>query len=150
MTTLRRIKRELETLSTTKMEQYSVVPGTDDLYYWKATIIGPKDTPYEDTIFNIDIFLPTNYPYKPPNIIFKTRIYHPNINSQGYICLDILKDNWSPSLTISKVLLSILSLLSNPNPDDPLMPDLASLYKKDKNLYNKMIKEWTSKYSINN
>lgn len=76
-----------------------------------------------------------------------TPIYHPNINDKGGICLDILKDSWSPALTITKVLLSITSLLTDANPDDPLMPEIARLYKTDRQRYDATAREHTRKYA---
>lgn len=80
----------------------SAGPIGDDLFHWQATIMGPGDSPYSGGVFFLAIHFPTDYPFKPPKVNFTTRIYHPNINSNGSICLDILRDQWSPALTISK------------------------------------------------
>ena len=126
----------------------SAGPVGDDMFHWQATIMGPDDSPYSGGVFFLDIHFPADYPFKPPKVHFTTRIYHCNINSNGGICLDILKDQWSPALTISKVLLSICSLLTDPNPDDPLVPDIAQLLKTDKQRHDSTAREWTSKYAM--
>ena len=110
--------------------------------------MGPDDSPYSGGVFFLNIHFPTDYPFKPPKCNFTTRIYHPNINANGSICLDILKDQWSPALTTSKVLLSISSLLTDANPDDPLVPEIAHIYKTDKTKYEATAREWTRKYAM--
>merc|ERR1712022_50224 len=110
--------------------------------------MGPADSPYAGGVFFLTIHFPTDYPFKPPKVSFNTRIYHPNIDSNGSICLDILKDQWSPALTISKVLLSVCSLLTDPNPDDPLVPEIAHVFKTNQPLYENTAREWTGKYAV--
>ena len=115
--------------------------------HWQGTIFGPEDTPYSGGLFFLDITFPENYPFKPPKIYFKTKIYHCNINSRGGICLDILNKQWSPALTISKVLLSICSLMSDPNPDDPLVPEIAEMLKTNKKLHDANALQWTQQFA---
>jgi ubiquitin-conjugating enzyme E2 D/E len=110
-------------------------------------IFGPSDSPFQGGLFRLSIHFPSDYPFKPPILTFKTKIYHPNINAAGGICLDILKGQWSPALTISKVLLSILSLLTDANPSDPLVPEIADQYKRDRAAYDATAKLWTERYA---
>eukprot|EP01057_Protomagalhaensia_wolfi_P000475 Protomagalhaensia_wolfi_Nauph_80__474@NODE_1266_length_1622_cov_948_591282_g975_i0_p2_GENE_NODE_1266_length_1622_cov_948_591282_g975_i0NODE_1266_length_1622_cov_948_591282_g975_i0_p2_ORF_typecomplete_len148_score24_74UQ_con/PF00179_26/4_2e57ProkE2_B/PF14461_6/1_2e08RWD/PF05773_22/0_016UEV/PF05743_13/0_03_NODE_1266_length_1622_cov_948_591282_g975_i010381481 len=144
----KRINKELLDLQRDPPAGCSAGPVGDDMFHWQATIIGPEDSPYQGGVFFLSIQFPSDYPFKPPKVSFNTRIYHCNINSNGSICLDILKDQWSPALTLSKVLLSISSLLTDANPDDPLVPEIAALYKKDKDKHDQMAREWTRKYAV--
>jgi len=125
----------------------SAGPDGDDIRSWSATIIGPDDSPYAGGTFSLSIKFPDEYPFKPPKVQFKTKIYHPNISSQGGICVDILKDNWTPALTVSKVLLSICALMCEPNPDDPLMPEVARQFKTDRATYNEIAREYTRRHA---
>tara|TARA_B100001142_G_C14278681_1_gene633965 strand:- start:968 stop:1411 length:444 start_codon:yes stop_codon:yes gene_type:complete len=142
-----RIEAELKSITQDPPSNCSAAPEKEDIFHWTATIIGPAGSVYEGGIFNLSIEFPPNYPFKPPKIRFITRIYHPNINMSGGICLDILKDQWSPALTISKVLISICSLLDDPNPDDPLVPEIADIYVKNRLQYDLTAREWTQFYA---
>ena len=150
MTSLRRLTKELQEIRKDPPLNISAGPINDNLFEWEAVLLGPTETPYEGGVFVLNIHISKDYPMKPPNILFKTKIYHPNINSTGAICLDILKSNWSPSLTLSKLLLSICSLLNDPNCDDPLVPDIAKEYKQNYDLFVKNAKEWTQYYALHN
>jgi len=143
-----RLTRELADLIKNPPTNCSAGVVNDDIFHWRATITGPEDTPYYGGIFTLDIHFPTDYPFKAPKCNFTTKIYHPNINSAGSICVDILRDNWSPALTISKVLLSISSLLDEPNPDDPLEPEIAKEYKDNLEQFNSTAQSWTTIYAM--
>ena len=145
---LKRIQKELIDLGRDPPVNCSAGPTNEqDQFHWQATIMGPDDSPYTGGVFFLNIHFPPDYPFKPPKVTFTTKIYHANINSNGSICLDILKDQWSPALTISKVLLSISSLLTDPNPDDPLVPEIANLYKTNRAQHDTTAREWTQRYA---
>lgn len=116
-----RVQKELQECNKdTKVSGISIKPEADSLSHLMGTIPGPVDSPYEGGSFLIDIVLPDGYPFEPPKMKFLTKVWHPNISSQsGVICLDILKDQWSPALTLKTALVSIQALLSAPEPDDP-------------------------------
>ncbi|KAJ6418748.1 hypothetical protein OIU84_002010 [Salix udensis] len=172
----KRILKELKDLQKDPPTSCSAGPVAEDMFHWQATIMGPPDSPYAGGVFLVTIHFPPDYPFKPPKnhacsstvtkasftrglrfeplfcnkkkVAFRTKVFHPNINSNGSICLDILKEQWSPALTISKVLLSICSLLTDPNPDDPLVPEIAHMYKTDRNKYETTARSWTQKYAM--
>jgi ubiquitin-conjugating enzyme E2 D/E len=145
---LRRIQKELADLQKDPPANCSAGPIDNDLFKWEGVIIGPADSPYTGGVFRLDIQFPVDYPFKPPKIQFTTKIYHPNVNPTGLICLDILKQQWSPALTISKVLLSITSLLTDPNPDDPFVPEIAQIYKTNRAAYEAKAREFTLRYAV--
>ena len=111
---LKRIQKELLDLQKDPPANCSAGPVENDQFHWQATIVGPDDSPYSGGVFFLNIHFPTDYPFRPPKVNFTTKIYHPNINANGSICLDILKDQWSPALTIRTALLSLQALLCAP------------------------------------
>jgi ubiquitin-conjugating enzyme E2 D/E len=122
--------------------------GADDLLSWVITIDGPKDSLYEGGKFDFKFHFVDDYPFKPPKVSTTTKIYHPNFRLDGSICLDLLKDAWSPALTAHKLILSISSLLTEPNMDDPLSPEVSNLFKTNKNKYDETVKEYVKKYAM--
>ncbi|XP_042859479.1 ubiquitin-conjugating enzyme E2-17 kDa-like isoform X2 [Penaeus japonicus] len=149
MTTLQRINKELQDIAENPPGQCSVGPVGNDLFHCQATIMGPKGSPFEGGLFDLAIDFPEDYPFKPPHIRFKTPIYHMNIDVDGEICMDILDSEWSPGFSLSKVLVMIVALLDDPNPDDPLRWNLSREYKNDKASYAKNARRWTHMYANN-
>ena len=146
---LKRIKKELEEINKAELEEgYSAGPEDDsDMFKWVATIPGPEESPYEGGVFNLSVEFPKDFPFKPPKVEFTTKVYHPNVKSTGTICLDILKDAWSPDISVSQILIAIQNLLINPNIDHPLEEEIAKQYKEDKAAFDKTAKDWTEKYA---
>jgi len=144
---LRRIGKEFRDIQKEPVPNCSAGPVDTNLFEWEGVIIGPTDSPYAGGIFHLKIQFPADYPFRSPVVKFNTKIYHPNIHSTGAICIDILKTAWSPALTISKVLLSICSMLMDPNSDDPYMPEIAKQFKTDRAAYDATARQWTEMYA---
>lgn len=116
----------------------SAFPDGDNLFKWAANIIGPTDTVYEGLSFKLSIEFPPNYPFKAPLVKFETPCFHPNVDLQGFICLDILKEKWSAVYTVQNILLSIQSLLGEPNNESPLNSHAAGLWA-NQNEFKKLV-----------
>ena len=148
---LGRVKKELERLKKDPPYGVSCWPNEGRIDCLEAKLIGAKETAYEGGVFKLEIRLPDRYPFEPPQVKFITKIYHPNIDSAGRICLDVLKSppqgSWKPSQNLSTILTSIQLLLSEPNPDDGLMADISQEYKQDRPAFLKKAKEWVDLYA---
>jgi len=146
-----RIKKELaECAKDRELSGVNAVPvdpsKLDELI---GTIKGPPGTPYENGIFEVDITIPAQYPFQPPKMQFKTKVWHPNVSSQtGAICLDILKSEWSPALTIKTALLSIQALLTAAEPTDPQDAQVAKQYMEDRAAFDNTARFWTQTYAM--
>lgn len=144
----RRIAKELQDLERDPLPNFSASPAGDgDFRHWVGSMMGPEDSPYQGGRFGLNIQFPEDYPFNPPKLTFLTKIYHPNINAQGAICLSILKEEWSSALTMSRVILSLSALLVDPNPDDPLTPEIAHVYKSNQQAYLATAREWTRRFA---
>jgi len=144
-----RIVKEINRLEKEPVSGISAAPHEDNIRYFNVIIAGPQSSPFEGGTFKLELFLTEDYPMAPPKVRFLTKIYHPNIDKLGRICLDILKDKWSPALQVRTVLLSIQALLSAPNPDDPLANDVADHWKSNEKAAIATAREWTMRYAQN-
>jgi len=128
MSAAERLHTELAAVMASGNETATAFPSGDDLLQWRGTIVGGEGTPYAGQTYRLRLVFPKTYPFSPPNVTFTTPIFHPNVDLSGVICLDILEDEWSPSLTVQTVLLSLQSLLADPNGDSALNADAARLW----------------------
>ena len=143
-----RLQHELTELAKEFDGSCTARPVAGNIMHWQAVIHGPAGTPYEGGVFYVSLEFTDDYPFKPPLVSFRTPIYHCNISQEGEICMDILKDRWSPALTVSKLLLSICSVMAQPNPDDPLVLDIADVYKHSRELHDERARLWTLRHAV--
>lgn len=142
-----RLKRELARLVENPPEGICCYPKTDNTDVLTASIIGPRSSPYEGGLFQLEVEIPEHYPFEPPRIKFLTPVYHPNIDGSGRICMDLLKmppkGGWKPTINLENLLVAVQLLLGNPNPDDPLMADIAEEYRFNKTEFERKARKLT-------
>ncbi|OJJ49123.1 hypothetical protein ASPZODRAFT_129528 [Penicilliopsis zonata CBS 506.65] len=136
----KRLQHELMELMLSPSPGISAFPNADgNLLSWTATITGPTETPYDGLSLKLSFTFPNNYPYAAPTVLFITPIYHPNVDFSGRICLDILRDKWSAVYNVQTVLLSLQSLLGEPNNASPLNAQAAELWDNDKEEFKRHV-----------
>jgi ubiquitin-conjugating enzyme (huntingtin interacting protein 2) len=144
----KRVQKEVAEIGRDSASGVKVSVDPSDGSHLEGTILGPEDTPYHKGTFKVDIVIPNDYPFAPPKMKFVTRMWHPNVSSQtGAICLDILKDQWSPALTIKTALLSLQALMCAPEPSDPQDAEVANMYNRDYDQWFSTAKFWTECYA---
>ncbi|KAG7387385.1 Ubiquitin-conjugating enzyme E2 T [Phytophthora boehmeriae] len=146
-----RMRKEIAMLESDPPFGVSAWPKDDKIDQLEAQILGPDGSPYEKGVFQLEIEIPERYPFEPPKVRFLTPIYHPNIDDGGRICLDTLKmqpkGSWLPSVNISTLLTTIRLLMAEPNADDGLMPDIADVFKHNRELFNQKATEMTAQHA---
>ncbi|KJA16294.1 hypothetical protein HYPSUDRAFT_147916 [Hypholoma sublateritium FD-334 SS-4] len=145
---LRRVNKEITDCKNDKTSQIKIDLFDESPFHLKGSFPGPEGTPYEGGLFEVDIVIPESYPFQPVKMKFITKVYHPNVSSaSGAICLDILKDAWSPVLTLKSTLISLQSLLCSPEPNDPQDAEVAKHYMTSKASFEDTATYWTHIYA---
>ena len=145
----RRIAKEVDEVHRDKASGVLVEQDSANPHHLIGVIKGPDDTPYAGGTFKVDITIPGDYPFAPPKMKFITKMWHPNVSSQtGAICLDILKDAWSPAHTMKTVLLSLQALMCSPEPSDPQDAEVANMYNASYEQFACTATFWTQSYAM--
>ncbi|XP_064416996.1 ubiquitin-conjugating enzyme E2 L3 isoform X2 [Latimeria chalumnae] len=143
----RRLLKEYEEIQLSGNRYYRSLATDDNLFLWQGLIL-PDNPPYDKGAFKIEISFPAEYPFKPPKITFKTKIYHPNIDDKGQVCLPIINaENWKPATKTDQVIQALIALVNNPEPEHPLRADLAEEFTRDYKKFMKNAEDYTKKFS---
>ncbi|KAJ8287318.1 hypothetical protein GJAV_G00050180 [Gymnothorax javanicus] len=148
MASTRRLQRELEDIQKEGMKNFrNLQVEESNMLCWQGLLV-PDKAPYDKGAFKIEILFPTEYPFKPPKILFRTKIYHPNIDEKGQVCLSVISaENWKPATKVLTVIANLITLVNDPHPDHPLRADLAEEYTKDRKKFFKNAEEFTRKHA---
>ncbi|KAI0311180.1 ubiquitin-conjugating enzyme/RWD-like protein [Amylostereum chailletii] len=145
---LRRVSKEIADCKNDKSSNINVDLIDNSPYHLRGSFKGPEDTPYAGGLYEVDIVIPDSYPFQPVKMKFITKVYHPNVSSaSGAICLDILKDAWSPVLTLKSTLISLQSMLCSPEPNDPQDAEVAKHYMTSRPSFEDTARYWAQAYA---
>ncbi|MBS7248313.1 MAG: ubiquitin-conjugating enzyme E2 [Candidatus Jordarchaeales archaeon] len=125
-------------------EEPTFKPVNNDLTHWKGVILGTGI--YDGGVFEIEIFIPREYPFRPPRVQWNTPIWHPNVSGKN-VCVEVLGRDWTPNMTIVGVIEVLRALLNYPNPHSPLNTEAGNQMLNDKKKFEKIAKEWVKKYA---
>lgn len=144
----KRLKKEAEALSSEDLAWGMAEPMEDNLFMWEASITGPEGSPYEGGLFNLSMRFPDNYPFKPPEVVFTTKMFHPSVKKDsGEICADILKAEWKPTLNIKWILTILREMLNAPSTESPLEPEIAQLLQEKPEEFAVLCAQHTKKFA---
>lgn len=148
MAAARRLQKDLLDVKKSGLKAFrDIQVNEQNLFAWQGLIM-PESAPYNKGAFKIELNFPPEYPFKPPAITFKTRIYHPNVDEKGQVCLPmILPENWKPATKTEQVIQGLVALVNDPEPDHPLRAELAEEFVKDRKKFNKNAEDFTKKYA---
>ncbi|EDW81343.1 uncharacterized protein Dwil_GK11079 [Drosophila willistoni] len=142
----RRLGRELTEITALEWKTVRNIQTSEESVFMWTGLLVPEKVPYNKGAFRIEILFPPQYPFLPPKIHFKTKIYHPNIDEKGEVCLPIISpDNWKPTTRTEQILQDLVSIIHDPEPEHPLRSDLAEEYVKEHAKFIKTAEEFTKK-----
>merc|ERR1719259_1163318 len=148
MAATRRLTKELSDIRKSDSKSFrNIIVDESNILYWTGLIV-PDKAPYNKGAFKVDINFPAEYPFKPPKVTFKTKIYHPNVDEKGQVCLPIVSvENWKPATKTDQVIQTLVKMINVPEPDHPLRGDLAEEYTKNRKKFMKNAEDFTKKYA---
>ncbi|KAI1812669.1 ubiquitin-conjugating enzyme/RWD-like protein [Poronia punctata] len=151
----RRLLNEYKALSTNPPDGITAGPVNEtDMFVWEALIQGPEGTPFEGGIFPAELKFPKDYPLAPPTMTFLGEIFHPNVYANGVVCISILhppgedpnqyehaSERWSPIQSVEKILISVMSMLAEPNDESPANVEAAKMWREDRAQYEQRVRD---------
>ncbi|KAJ3309946.1 hypothetical protein HDV04_005515 [Boothiomyces sp. JEL0838] len=148
------LAKQFKELFTHPVPGFNVELKNDNIFEWQVGIIGPPDTIYQGGYFLATLKFPEDFPFNPPTFTFNSDFFHPNVYTDGKLCISILhppgddplsgekaEERWNPTQSVESILLSVVSLINDPNCSSPANVDAGVMYRKDRDQYNAIVKK---------